>query len=73
VANGAVAIHGAATLSDYSGNETFAKTALQAQLQQGATLGEAILLARQQASAQGLSDVARNWTLLGDPTLTLQQ
>jgi len=72
VANGAVAIHGAATLSDYGGNEAFAKTALQAQLQQGATLGEAIVLARQQASAQGLNDVVRNWTLLGDPTLVLE-
>jgi len=73
VANGAVAIHGAATLSDYSGNETFARAVLEAQLEKGATLGAAIHSARQQAAGLGLDDVVRNWALLGDPTLVLAQ
>jgi len=73
VANGAVAIHGAATLSDYSGNETFARAVLEAQLEKGATLGAAIHSARQQAAGLGLDDVVRNWALLGDPTLVLEQ
>jgi len=72
VANGAVAIHGAATLSDYSGNETFARAVLEAQLEKGATLGAAIQRARREAADAGLTDVVRNWTLLGDPTLVLE-
>lgn len=69
VANGAVAVHGAATLSGYSDNEALARIALEHQLEDGDTLGEAIRKARQ---AAGQIDTATNWALLGDPTLTIQ-
>jgi len=72
VANGAVAVHGAATLSGYGDNEKLARTALAHQLDDGDTLGEAILKARQAAAAAGQTDTAKNWALLGDPTLTIQ-
>lgn len=70
-ANGAVAVHGAATLSNYNQNEILARAVVEQQLQ-GKTLGEAIRIARQQAAARpGMSDQVTNWTLLGDPTLML--
>ncbi len=70
IPNGAVAIHGAATLSSYSGNEVFANHVLEQQLQ-GKTLGSAILSARNLAHSLGYNDQATNWILLGDPTLVL--
>jgi len=69
-ANGAVAVHGAATLSDYNQNERFAREVLQHQLE-GDTLGEATLEARRHAQRTGMKDLVINWTLLGDPTLQL--
>ncbi len=69
--NGAVAIHGAATLSNYAQNEIYARTVLQHQLD-GKTLGEAVLEARRYASDRNISDLVTNWILLGDPTLTIQ-
>lgn len=69
--NGAVAVHGAATLSNLAHNEVFVREVLTQQLN-GATLGEAVLSARQTAAARGISDLVINWTLLGDPTLRLQ-
>ncbi|GAB4167401.1 MAG: hypothetical protein Kow0020_00230 [Wenzhouxiangellaceae bacterium] len=69
-ANGAVALHGAATLSDYDQNERVAR-AVHLYLLDGQTLGEAVLQARLDAAAQGLSDQAINWILLGDPTLRM--
>jgi len=71
VPNGAVAIHGAATLSDYGENEVYARTVLEAQLQ-GMTLGQAIEAGRHAALHQVMPDLVINWTLLGDPTLSLQ-
>ena len=71
VANGAAAIHGAATLSDYGANETFMQAVLAAQLD-GATVGQAVEAARRQARDIGNDDHVINWTLLGDPTLGLQ-
>jgi len=68
VPNGAVAIHGAATLSNYAQNELIARRVLEAQLQ-GDTLGAAVQSARVYAADQGLSDQVLNWILLGDPTL----
>ncbi|MGY6629499.1 MAG: C25 family cysteine peptidase [Wenzhouxiangella sp.] len=68
-ANGAVAIHGAATLSNYAQNEFVVQRVKQA-LMDGATLGEAVLQARQAAAERRMNDQVRNWTLLGDPTLT---
>ena len=68
--NGAVAIHGAATLSNYTGNEIFANHVLEQQLQ-GKTLGAAILSARTLSQSLGYIDQAINWTLLGDPTLRI--
>ena len=70
VANGAVAIHGASTLSNYAQNEVFAKKVLEYQLE-GATLGEAVRIAREEASEQGIDDLVINWILLGDPTLRM--
>ena len=70
VANGAAAVHGAATLSDYGANEAFMQAVLAAQLK-GATVGQAIEAARVHARAVGHDDHVVNWTLLGDPTLRL--
>jgi hypothetical protein len=72
VANGAVAVHGAATLSGYTDNESLARRALEHQLSDGNTLGEAIRKARAAAFRSGQLDTAKNWALLGDPTLTLE-
>ena len=69
-ANGAAAIHGAATLSNLAQNEIMARTVLELQLE-GLTLGEAIRQARSDINARGMRDQAINWTLLGDPTLRL--
>ncbi|VAW36177.1 hypothetical protein MNBD_GAMMA01-1130 [hydrothermal vent metagenome] len=69
--NGAIAVHGAASLSDYTSNEVFAKHVLEQQLN-GETLGQAIYLARLHASTLGYSDQVINWVLLGDPTLQAQ-
>ena len=70
VANGAVAIHGAATLSSYDQNERVSRDVLNQQLQ-GATLGQAIQVARSRARMLNMHDQVVNWTLLGDPTLKL--
>lgn len=69
--NGAVAIHGAATLSSYQQNEVFAAAVL-ARQQAGDTLGEAVLAARHQAADANIHDLVTNWILLGDPTLRLE-
>ena len=71
VANGAVAIHGAATLSSYDQNERVSRDVLNQQLS-GATLGEAIQVARERARMLNMHDQVVNWTLLGDPTLRLE-
>lgn len=68
--DGAVAIHGASSLSAYSSNEQFAKTVIELQLL-GKTLGEAVQEARIQALMNGYKDQVINWTLLGDPTLVV--
>jgi len=70
VANGAVAVHGAATLSNYDENGRFAGDVLDFQLA-GNTLGQAVFLARQEAASRGMADLVINWTLLGDPTLRI--
>jgi len=70
VSNGAVAIHGAAALSNYDQNEWFARNVLERQLA-GLTLGQAVQDVRELASPS--SDQVTNWTLLGDPTITIQQ
>jgi len=69
-ANGAAAIHGAATLSNYDHNEWVAREVLNAQLD-GATLGEAVQRGRNRAKLLGFGDQVINWTLLGDPTLRM--
>ena len=66
---GAVGIHAAATLSSYSDNELLGSRVLDHQLQDGDTLGQAILKARQSSSSR---DVQINWTLLGDPTVEIR-
>jgi hypothetical protein len=63
-----VAIHGAATLSNYAQNEVFASEVLSHQLD-GLTLGQAVERARQEARSKNIEDLVINWTLLGDPTL----
>ena len=68
VPNGAVAVHGAATLSNYDQNGWFARQVLDKQLA-GQTLGRAILNVRQESAPT--SDQVINWNLLGDPTLRL--
>jgi len=68
--NGAVAVHGAATLSNYAQNEVFASAVVAYQLN-GMTLGEAVLAARAEARQRGINDLVVNWTLLGDPTVRL--
>ncbi len=69
--NGAVAVHGAATLSNMAQNEIFVREVLAAQLQ-GYTLGESVQAARTTAAQRGIRDLVINWTLLGDPSLRLQ-
>jgi len=69
--NGAVAVHGAATLSNYAQNESFASTVVTRQIE-GDTLGQAVLAARAEAQRRGTADLVVNWTLLGDPTIRLQ-
>jgi hypothetical protein len=71
-ANGAVAIHGAATLSNYQQNE-FVVSRVQSYQLEGMTLGQAVLQARIDASERGLRDQVINWGLLGDPTIRLVQ
>jgi hypothetical protein len=68
--NGAVAIHGAATLSNYQQNE-FVVSRVQGYQLDGMTLGQAVLQARRDAAERGLRDQVINWGLLGDPTLTV--
>ncbi|MBB6087582.1 putative repeat protein (TIGR01451 family) [Wenzhouxiangella marina] len=68
--NGAVAVHGAATLSNYLQNEIFMRTVLEG-LVAGDTLGGAIQQARIHAAELHMNDLVTNWTLLGDPTLRL--
>jgi len=68
--NGAVAVHGAATLSNYVQNEVFASQVIEHQLA-GLTLGQSVLAARAEAFQRGNTDLVVNWTLLGDPTLRL--
>jgi hypothetical protein len=68
--NGAVAIHGAATLSKYMQNE-FVVSKVQGYQLEGMTLGQAVLLARRDAAENGLFDQVINWGLLGDPTLVI--
>jgi len=72
VANGAVAVHGAATLSNFAQNEVFARNVLEHQLA-GLTLGQAVERARSEARSRGIEDLVINWTLLGDPTVTIQR
>lgn len=72
VPNGSVAIHGAATLSRYTQNEMYARTVLEAQLQ-GMTLGQAVEAGRRAARDRAMPDLVINWTLLGDPTLSLRR
>ena len=71
VENGAVAVEGAATLSGYSDNERLARAALKYQLADGDTLGEALMKARRTAAHGRQGDSFKTWTLLGDPTLTI--
>ncbi|MCZ7597350.1 MAG: C25 family cysteine peptidase [Gammaproteobacteria bacterium] len=66
-ANGAVAVHGAATLSSFINNEAVAAEVLTRQLVGGDTLGEAIRKVRHGKAGAA----AGSWTLLGDPTLTV--
>jgi len=66
-ANGAVAVHGAATLSSFINNEAVAAEVLTRQLVDGDTLGEAIRKVRHGKAGAA----AGSWTLLGDPTLTV--
>jgi hypothetical protein len=68
--NGAVAIHGASTLSNYAQNE-FLVGKTKAHMLEGETLGEAIRRAREEGAGRGLSDQVTNWILLGDPSLQL--
>jgi sulfur carrier protein ThiS len=68
--NGAVAVHGAATLSNYAQNEVFASEVLRYQLD-GMTLGESVRAARAEAQRRGINDLVVNWTLLGDPTVRI--
>ncbi|MFT7531734.1 MAG: hypothetical protein ACI9FD_002753, partial [Gammaproteobacteria bacterium] len=69
VANGAVAVHGATTLSSYGTNELVAEEVLKQQMQNEETLGRAVQIASDKAAASGFRDVVVNWALLGDPTL----
>lgn len=70
IINGAVAVHGASTLSTFASNEFFAKEVLNQQLL-GKTLGQAVLEARKKAKINGYKDQVFNWTLLGDPTILI--
>lgn len=72
---GAVAVHGAATLSHYSDNEVLSTRILRRMLDDGETLGEAILRAKQQLREQSgdrYETVLINWALLGDPSLRIE-
>jgi hypothetical protein len=66
--DGAVAIHGAATLSSLSDNARMAYTVLE-EHKTSQTLGQAILRAKKSWGMTG--DTLHGWNLIGDPTLQL--
>ncbi|TVS20129.1 MAG: hypothetical protein EA424_05525, partial [Planctomycetaceae bacterium] len=70
--NGAVAIHGASTLSSSAQNE-FVVGQTKASMLAGETLGESIRRALELGASRGLEDQVTNWILLGDPTLRLAE
>ncbi len=63
---GAAAVHGATSLGKYRENGIFAERVLKAS-NDGASIGEAIMLAKQQMSS--VNQTLHNWALLGDPAL----
>ncbi len=69
---GAVAVHGAATLSIFGDNEALGSRIVDDMLLNGLTLGQAVNAAKRDLSQQNFSryrPVIINWALLGDPTL----
>ncbi|MFK7957737.1 MAG: C25 family cysteine peptidase [Lysobacterales bacterium] len=69
---GAVAVHGAATLSIFGDNEALGVRVVDDMLLNGFTLGQAINAAKKDLSVDNFSryrPVIINWALLGDPTL----
>jgi len=66
---GSVAIHGATVLGEYRENAIFAERYLR-QVNDSATLGEAIKKAKQEMATQ--NTMLNNWALLGDPALPLR-
>ncbi|MEM9532286.1 MAG: C25 family cysteine peptidase [Pseudomonadota bacterium] len=71
---GAVAVHGAATLSVFGDNEVMGQRIVDDMLQNGVTLGEAINAARAALASENFNryrPVIINWALLGDPTLRI--
>lgn len=70
---GAVAVLGSATLLETASADRFASLLSPRLFQRGATLGEAILAAKQSLAAGGNPprDILLGFTLLGDPSLSL--
>ena len=67
---GAALIQGAATLSGFSQNQELLGRATDA-MEGGQSVGEAVLTARK-ALGRSYSDVITNWSVLGDPSLSIQ-
>jgi hypothetical protein len=75
--NGAVAVMGATTLTEDANENALARHLVPRLASPGATIGEAILAAKQRLAAENspqrdLSDVLLGWNLLGDPTMVLE-
>ncbi len=68
--NAAVAIHGAMVLSQYLSNQNMATTTLKDMIERQSTLGEAIMRAKIDLY-HAIDDNILNWSLLGDPAITL--
>jgi len=65
---GAVALTGAAYLSEYRENAAFAKRLLRGVGKRGRTIGQAIL--KQKNAMKPWNDMVTNWSYLGDPSLS---
>lgn len=70
---GAAAVLGATTLTDARAEELLGQRLMPRITAPGATIGEAVLAAKQELAAKnpGLVDVILGWTVLGDPALRI--
>lgn len=71
---GAVSINGASVLGSISGNEALLKIAVENMMRPGMTMGQSVMLAKQQLVDQDKhADTVITWVTLGDPALMIRQ